>query len=137
MEREQINETLQYLPLDELTEFCRTVAGRALIEHVRKPTPQTMLLPVTDPITGGAFYGGEILVTSAISRVNGHNGWSMVLDDRPELAEAIALIDGAFAAGLYLTEIAELVLRGQSLKNIADTEERAKTESTRVVFDLL
>jgi len=137
MEREQINESLQFLPLDELTELCRIIEGNSRVERLRKPTLQTMLLPVTDPITGGSFYCGEILVTSAITRVNGHNGWSMVLDDNPELADTIALIDAAFAADLYHTEIAALVASGSLRKSTLDADERMKTEATRVAFDLL
>lgn len=137
MEREQINEKLQYLSLDELSELCRTIEDNARVEHIQKPTPQTMLLPVDDPITGGSFYSGEILVTSAITRVNGCNGWSMVLDDNAGRAESIAIIDAAFAAGLYQAEIATLVEQGNLRKRDADTRERLQTEATRVAFDLL
>ena len=137
MEREQINHTLQQFSSSELTSLCQLIEQSATIERIRKPTAQTMLLPVADPITGGSFYGGEILVTSAITRVNGLNGWSMVMDDNPELADAIAMLDGAWAAEVRKDEITALVNSGIERKRAQELTEQEKVRTTQVSFDLL
>ena len=104
---------------------------------VKKPTPQTLLVPVTDPVNGATFYGGEVLVTSGLVQVNGVNGWSMVMDDNPELAQLVAVLDAAFAAGIDEEEIVALAGRGQAIWTGRAAEEAAAVRATRVAFELL
>lgn len=137
MEREELNFLMQKAPADEVRQLCREIESKATIQHIQKPTPQTLLVPVKDPINGGEFLGGEVLVTSAIVTVNGDNGWAMVMDDNPELATSLAIIDGAFGAGIceqQITHIAELGLQSyQNEKEVVN----GQVATTRVAFDLL
>lgn len=137
MKREELNFYLQQAPTDELLTLCKNVALEAQVTRIQKPTQQTLLLPVKDPITDGEFISGEVLVTSAIVQVDGVNGWAMVMDDNSELAEAVATLDGAFAAGMYTNRIIALAKTGKC--NIEDTQatENRKAENTRVSFDLM
>ena len=137
MEREQLNVYLQHCQKNALEQLCRRIESEARVERIKQPTAQTLLVPVTDPINGGSFYSGEVLVTSAITRVNGVNGWSMVQDDQPELADAVALLDAAFAAEVCTGAIIRLARDGEDRWRKQVEHDSARAEATRVQFDLL
>ena len=137
MEREQLNYFLQQVEVEELLALSDAVEKQAEVELLRKPTSQTLLVPVHDPINQGSFISGEILVTSALVQVNTINGWSMVMDDTPETAVSIAILDGAFAAGILREEIQQLALRGKENTEKEQAELNTRVHATRVAFDLL
>lgn len=137
MNREDLNFYLQEAPTSELFALCEKVAHEATVALIQKPTPQTLLLPVKDPINHGEFISGEVLVTSAIVQVNGVNGWAMVMDQNSELARAIATLDGAFAAGVFANQIMSLAKNGKKAIDEKHSEENRKVENTRVSFDLM
>jgi phosphonate C-P lyase system protein PhnG len=137
MEREQLNYFLQQVEIEELLALSDAVEKQAEVELLRKPTSQTLLVPVHDPINQGSFISGEILVTSALVQVNTINGWSMVMDDTPETAVSIAILDGAFAAGILSEEIQQLALRGKENTEKEQAELNTRVHATRVAFDLL
>jgi phosphonate C-P lyase system protein PhnG len=137
MEREQLNYFLQQVEVEELLALSDAVEKQAEVELLRKPTSQTLLVPVHDPINQGSFISGEILVTSALVQVNTINGWSMVMDDTPETAVSIAILDGAFAAGILRKEIQQLALRGKENTEKEQAELNTRVHATRVAFDLL
>lgn len=137
MEREQLNFALQHCSEEALQQLCRRIEAEAQVERIKQPTAQTLLVPVTDPINHGSFYSGEVLVTSAITRVNGVNGWSMIQDDQPELADAVALLDAAFAASVCTEAIIALAREGEAIWRKQVEQDSAKAEATRVQFDLL
>lgn len=137
MEREQLNFYLQKTPGDDLTSIRQLIENSGSIELIQKPTSQTLLVPVKDPINEGSFLSGEVLVTSCIVRVNSTNGWAMVQDDNPELAVSIAILDGAYAADFYKEEIIELAKKGRRAAEQENSGLNARVNSTRVTFDLL
>ncbi|MEE4315132.1 MAG: phosphonate C-P lyase system protein PhnG [Desulfofustis sp.] len=137
MEREALNYYLQHVPIEQLQDECGAVAGCAHVEFIGKATPQTLLVPARDPITGGTFFAGEVLVTSCIVRVNEVPGWAMVMDDRPELAGLVATLDAAFAAGIRIAEITALAGNGSRVLAQHNSEMNRRTSATRVSFDLL
>ena len=137
MEREALNNYLQHVPVEHLQDECRAVARCADVEYVGTPTPQTVLVPVRDPISGNTFFAGEVLVTSCIVRVNKVPGWAMVMDDRPELAGLVATLDAAFAAGIRNEEITALAENGCRELAQRNSAMNRRTNTTRVSFDLL
>lgn len=137
MEREQLNYYLQQVPQEMLDALCQQIETEEKVELIQKPTPQTLMVPVRDPINQGSFLSGEVLVTSAIVQVNAVNGWSMVMDSQDTKAIAIALLDGAFAADIRRTEIIDLALFGKEDQEISTCEENNRINATRVSFDLL
>ena len=74
MKREDLNFFMQQVPAGELAELRQRIEERAAVRCVQQPTAQTLLVPVRDPVTGGAFLAGEVLVPSAIVTVDGSNG---------------------------------------------------------------
>ncbi|MEE4242797.1 MAG: phosphonate C-P lyase system protein PhnG [Desulfopila sp.] len=137
MEREQLNYLLQQVGIEQLRSLSDGVEKQAEVELIRKPTSQTLLVPIHDPINQGSFISGEILVTSALVQVNTINGWSMVMDDNPETAVSVAILDGAFAAGILREEIQQLALRGKENIEKEQAELNSRVHATRVAFDLL
>ncbi len=137
MEREQLNFFLQQADDKELSALCVRIEEEAEVELLQTPTAQTLLVPVQDPVNGGSFIGGEVLVTSAIVHVNEVGGWAMVMDDNPSLAVSVATLDAAFAAQVRLDEIVHLALRGKDLHEQKTRERTYRVECTKVAFDLL
>lgn len=137
MEREQLNFYLQQVSQNDLDHLCSRIKNIATIEVIQKPTSQTLMVPVKDPINNGSFFGGEVLVTSAIVRVNYSNGWSMVLDENGNKALSIAILDGAYSGNLLKEEVVQLALVGRSSIENVRAERNARVHSTKVSFDLL
>ena len=137
MEREQLNFFLQQADGTELKALCVRIEEEAEVELLQKPTAQTLLVPVDDPVNGGSFLGGEVLVTSAIVHVNEVGGWAMVMDDDPAMAISVATLDAAFAARIRLDEIVRLALQGRDLHEGKTNERNCRVETTKVAFDLL
>jgi alpha-D-ribose 1-methylphosphonate 5-triphosphate synthase subunit PhnG len=137
MEREELNFYMQKSPSAEISQLCSEIGAKTTVRLIQKPTPQTLLVPVKDPINGGTFLAGEVLVTSAIVQVDGNNGWAMVMDDNPEMATNLAILDGAFAAGIDVDEIIRLAGQGRKLFNAEKEKENEQVAGTRVAFDLL
>lgn len=137
MEREQLNYYLQQVSQDHLNILCRNIEKTHQVELIQKPTHQTLLVPVHDPINKGSFFAGEVLVTSAIVQVNSISGWSMVMDENSELAVSVALLDGAFAADVQKEAIIALALQGKKIADQEQARQNARIHATRVSFDLL
>lgn len=137
MEREQLNFFLQQADDRELTALCVRIEEEAEVELLQKPTAQTLLVPVRDPVNGGSFIGGEVLVTSAVVHVNEVGGWAMVMDDNPPLAVSVATLDAAFAAKVRMDEIVRLALQGRDRHEQEMSERNYRVKCTKVAFDLL
>lgn len=137
MEREQLNYYLQQVSQDDLDALCRNIEEVATVELIQKPTSQTLVVPVRDPINTGSFISGEVLVSSAIVQVNSCNGWSMIMDQDDKRAVAVALLDAAYTAEVMKTEILKLATHGKERVEEHNTLQNAKINATRVSFDLL
>jgi len=137
MEREHLNFYLQKADPKTLHNLCCKVEKSQPVTLLQEPTLQTLLLPVTDPVTKGSFYAGEILVTSAIVQVGSSKGWAMVMDEDPELAQKVAVLDAAYAADIEKEAIAALVEDGRKRYEHLTRELATQVETTRVSFDLL
>lgn len=137
MKREDLNYVLQYSDLGKLESLYKKIDQNVGVTVVNKPTSQTLLVPVKDPISGGEFYSGEVLVTSSIVAVDTHQGWSMVQDDNEELSLYIAVIDAVFETKEFEKEISEIY--NQTLEKINNKNKilNKKVNSTRVNFDLM
>lgn len=137
MKREELNFYLQQAPRDEVILLSRKIEQQAEVTIIQTPTRQTLLVPVKDPVTGGMFYGGELLGTSTIVQVNDTNGWAMVMDENMELSQFIATLDAAFAANIHKHEIITLAEKGR--ENYINKRDliNQQVENTRVSFDLM
>lgn len=137
VQREDLNMLLQEVQSDALDRVYKQILTRTSVVIVQQPTQQTLLVPVHDPVCGAEFYAGEVLVTSAIVRVGQENGWSMVMDDHPEKALQIAVLDGAWAAGIFRGKINKLAAEAGAILHERLTDEEKEVAQTLVNFDLL
>jgi alpha-D-ribose 1-methylphosphonate 5-triphosphate synthase subunit PhnG len=137
MQREELNFVLQHSDLTKLESLYKKIDKTHGVTVVNQPTSQTLLVPIKDPISGGEFYAGEVLVTSSIVSVNNAQGWAMVQDDNEKLSLYIASIDAVFESKEFENEINELYQ--ETLQTIE--KEKAiinqKVNSTKVSFDLM
>ena len=137
MKREDLNFYLQHADLAEVQTISQRIRNMARVELIQQATPQTLMLPVSDPVNRGLFYGGEVLVTSVIVQVNGVNGWAMVMDEGEDLAFDLAVLDGGYAAGIEREEIEDLVGRARGNYAAEMAQIAADVAATRVSFDLM
>ncbi len=137
--REDLNFILQMADLKKLKKLYENIKNRFKIDIVQAPTQQTLLQPIKDPISKGEFYGGEILVTTAIVAIKDVKckGWAMVLDDNKELSLYIATCDAVFEDGYFKDDIKRLIEETKIDIKIKEKEQNRKINSTRVNFDLM
>jgi len=138
IQREDLNYILQQVPIDILENIYKKVDTKFDITILSQPSSQTLLIPVKDPISGGEFYAGEVLVTSTIVEVNKNKGWSMVQDENEKLSLFIATLDAVFEQDIELKE--EIITLCIKTKKYIEEEKNIlnkKVNSTRVNFDLM
>ncbi|WP_375722589.1 phosphonate C-P lyase system protein PhnG [Arcobacter sp. KX21116] len=137
IQREDLNYILQEAQLEKLEKLYKKIDKKLGITILSNPSSQTLLVPVKDPISGGEFYAGEVLVTSTIVEVNKNKGWSMVQDENEQLSLYIATLDAVFENEEFKDDITKLCKKTnkkiQEKKNILNK----KVNSTRVSFDLM
>ena len=105
MQREDINNFAQLVQIDKLEELYNKIDNSYKVKILTQPTEQTILVPVKDPISGGSFYAGEVLVTSTIVQVEQTKGWSMIMDTDEKLSLYVATLDACFEANILKDEI--------------------------------
>ncbi|WP_417324716.1 phosphonate C-P lyase system protein PhnG [Halarcobacter sp.] len=137
MKREDVNSLAQLVPLTEIEKIYKKIDQDYKIKVLTKPTEQTLLVPVKDPISGGSFYAGEVLVTSTIVQVEKTKGWSMVMDLNEEKSLYIAVLDACFEANIYKENIKSLLLDAKQGREESIKKTNKKVNSTRVSFDLM
>ncbi|MGB7402869.1 MAG: phosphonate C-P lyase system protein PhnG [Arcobacter sp.] len=137
IQREDLNYILQEAELEKLEKLYKKIDKKFGITILSNPSSQTLLVPVKDPISGGEFYAGEVLVTSTIVEINKNKGWSMVQDENEQLSLYIATLDAVFENEEFKDDITKLCKKInkkiQEKKNILNK----KVNSTRVSFDLM
>ncbi len=137
MKREDINSLAQLVQKDELEHLYKIIETNHKIIVLTAPTEQTLLVPVKDPISGGEFYAGEVLVTSTIVEIDKSKGWSMVMDSNETLSLHIAVLDAAYEANILKNEIKQLLTEAKEQKELEIKMTNQKVNSTRVSFDLM
>ncbi len=137
MKREDINSLAQLVAKAELKKLYTKINEKHSIKVLTAPTEQTLLVPVKDPISGGEFYSGEVLVTSTIVSVDDVKGWSMVMDSNNKLSLYTAVLDASFEANIFKDEIKTLLKSAKKAEEKSNKEQNKKVNSTRVSFDLM
>ncbi|HEY3110651.1 MAG TPA: phosphonate C-P lyase system protein PhnG [Chloroflexota bacterium] len=112
-------------------------AGAAAVATVQEPTRELVLMETADPTTGGSFYLGEVLVTSALIEVDGQVGVGLVVGDEPERARAGALIDAALQAAIPPAALAAALAELEREVEEAHRREWALAARTRVQFETM
>ncbi len=138
IQREDLNYILQKAKVKKLKEIYTKIDKQLGVTVLSQPSSQTLLIPVKDPISGGEFYAGEVLVTSTIVEVDKNKGWSMVQDENEKLSLYIATFDAVFDnEEEFRNEIIQLCK--ETNKHIENEKSilNKKINSTKVSFDLM
>jgi alpha-D-ribose 1-methylphosphonate 5-triphosphate synthase subunit PhnG len=122
-------------PVLALAEQILADAGDRLAV-VTPPRVGMLMLRLREPVEGGVFNAGEVLVTEAQVALDRHQGYAMRLGRAPELTLAAAVLDAAVEAGHALAPaiVAEL----GALERAERARQRAawrEVAPTRVAFD--
>ncbi|MDY7079969.1 MAG: phosphonate C-P lyase system protein PhnG [Chloroflexota bacterium] len=126
---------LSRAPADEVKQFADKLMPE--LGHVKVLHNRTglVMLPMHDPVQGATFYLGEVLVAEAHVCLAGAEGYAACLGRDVEHALAIALIDGANAAGLAQDKIAPFVKLQAARLEEADRHLLRQVEATRVEME--
>lgn len=137
MNREYLNFFLQRADSGMVINLSQKILDEHAVQLIQKPVAQTLHLPINDPVVCSRFYGGEILVTSAIVKVNDCKGWAMGMDAEEDMVYHIAVLDGAWAADVERPAIGRLAEMGQNAHQNDCQQEAGRVNTTRVAFDLM
>lgn len=137
MKREDINNLAQLVQYEKLENLYKKIDENNKVQVLTPPSEQTILVPVKDPISNSDFYAGEVLVTSTIVQVNDTKGWSMVMDTNEKLSLYTAVIDAAFEADIFKSEIITILKEAKNQDSLNKEKINQKVNATRVSFDLM
>ncbi len=98
------------------------------VETVKAPETCLAMMQAVDSVGETPFYLGEVLMCEAAVRVDGVIGYGFALDDEPERAWYLAVIDAALAAGLP---------EGQEIRAAIAAEEQQLLKERRPEQDLV
>jgi alpha-D-ribose 1-methylphosphonate 5-triphosphate synthase subunit PhnG len=94
------------------------------------------MMEVVDPVAGGTFFLGEVLVTSCRVEIRGTVGQAVVLGDEPERARAAAILDAAIQQVEAIpSAVVETLLHLEADIEETHRTEWALVERTRVQFE--
>ncbi|APZ53968.1 phosphonate C-P lyase system protein PhnG [Salipiger abyssi] len=92
-----------------------------------------VMLPMRDTVTGTDFHLGEVLVSEAHIRLpGGTEGYGMVTGHDLERAMAMAVIDGALAAGVDVERLIRVIAEEAARQAEDDRDTLRAIEATRV-----
>jgi alpha-D-ribose 1-methylphosphonate 5-triphosphate synthase subunit PhnG len=114
--------------LDSLLDLAQTIVDRHAVKIMLAPATCTAMLQAVDSVGCTPFYLGEVLMTEAAVEINGMPGYGFALEDEPERALSIAIVDAALAAG-----VAEAAAIRQALAQEADRLRSLQQKQTGLV----
>jgi alpha-D-ribose 1-methylphosphonate 5-triphosphate synthase subunit PhnG len=121
--------------LVRLAELVRRAAGAVVA--LQAPATELVLMEAADPVGGGSFYLGEVLVTTALVEVDGAPGGAVVLGDEPERADAAAVLDAALRQPDPDPRLLAALAAEEAAIGRRQRREWARVERTRVQFETM
>lgn len=116
----------------------KKLASHYQVKIIQAPETCLVMMPARDSVERSSFYLGELLVTEAVVEINGHRGYGLAMEDRPEHALTYAIIDAALNGGLpEVEEIKQLLKQADDEINKRFELEKRMVASTRVNFAIL
>ena len=119
----------------ELKKLAETVLPEIGAVEVVTSRTGLVMLPFVDTVLNTAFHLGEVLVAEAHIRLGDHgdlDGYGAVIGRDLEQAMAMAVVDGALAAGIQTPKILSFVEDQAAHQAEEDTLRLRKVEATRV-----
>lgn len=108
------------------------------IKNFQEPNHGLVMIKMRETSMKQLFYLGEVLVSEAKVYVNGELGLGIVAGDNLELANDLAIIDGAYKGELKETKGWEDILLNEEFEiNRREKEKEAKILETKVDFSTM
>ena len=143
LEREEWISVLNLVPDEALREVIDDFPADWIIKPKALPQAGLGLLKMRDSALGEPFFLGEFPLSTCWLSVSTQDGLTaegaaLIMDDRFEQAEQLAICDAVLSAKLPGWEsVAQLVSLGAERKQILEKERKAILARTRVDFSLL
>jgi alpha-D-ribose 1-methylphosphonate 5-triphosphate synthase subunit PhnG len=136
MDHSELLSTLTQTPAETLKRFADEVlADVARIEVIDNRVGLTMW-PMRDPVHGADFFLGEVLIAEARIRIRGEvEGYGACLGRDLEQALGIAVLDGAWRAGIAGARIEAFAVEQARLQDEADAQLLRQVEATRISLE--
>jgi len=131
------------LPAAEVAQLANVLCGELEVHDAALPHAGLALLNLRDGAFEESYFIGEIPVARAEVIVRSaagdeERGGALIVDDRAQLARAIAILDAVLTGKLPGSVAAmALVQRGMQVRQQKDSERKKLLAATRVDFSLL
>ena len=135
--------TLSALPTEQLLSLTAELSRDWIIRPKSIPQSGLGMLKLNDSAFEESFYLGEFPLASAWLEIQTSEGLTaegaaQVMDDRIEVAEALALCDAVLSAQLHGWEqLNEMLEQGMKIREATNQDRKHMLASTRVDFSLL
>jgi alpha-D-ribose 1-methylphosphonate 5-triphosphate synthase subunit PhnG len=113
------------------------VASAERVEILQEPATSLVMMEASDPVSGGTFYVGEVLVTLCQVLVDGRLGCSTAIGDDEHRARAGALIDAALQTPLIDQSLLAQLSEEERRIDRAHRAESALAARTQVHFETM
>jgi alpha-D-ribose 1-methylphosphonate 5-triphosphate synthase subunit PhnG len=111
-------------------------AGHPVVT-VQEPTTELVLMESADPVSGGSFYVGDVLLTTALVEIDGAVGCGVVMGDEPARAQAAAVLDATLNAGGATPGLLDALAAEERRLAASQRAEWALAARTRVQFETM
>lgn len=98
MNTKQTTSILGRCPLETLLPWIAQIKEVAAVKILKEPKMGLIMMRSRDTVAQELFNTGEVLVSHCTATVDNHPGYGVVIGNQSELAEALAIIDGALRA---------------------------------------
>lgn len=119
-------------------DLAQTVADRHAVEVLLPPETCTAMLQTVDSVGCTPFYLGEVLMSEAAVAINGFAGYGFVLEDEPQRALCVAIVDAALAAGVPEADAIRRALADEARRQCElQRREESLVAATKVNFAIM
>ncbi len=119
-------------------DLAQSIVDRHKVEIMMPPEPCTAMLQAVDSVGCTPFYLGEVLMSEAAVAVDGVAGYGFAIEDEPQRALCVAIIDAALAAEVPETAAIRRALADEAARLSAQAKrEESLVAATKVNFAIM
>lgn len=128
MNKKELSFAFSVAGKDELLNLVQPILERYKVFCLREAKQTLVMVKVREHVRQSRFYLGEVLCTACQMEVEGHKGISVLMGTDKKKAEAAAVLDAAFNAG-----IAEVSAIEEALRKIVEEDHKEREKRTEEV----
>lgn len=136
MDHSTLLSALTQAPATELKQLADSVLGHIARVEVLENRVGLTMWPMRDPVKGGDFFLGEVLMAEGRVRIVGEvEGYGACLGRDLEQALGIAVLDAAWRAGIAVQRIEGFAADADLRRAEADAQLLRQIEATRIALE--